>query len=165
MKNSKNKMTKDKQIQLTANGLEELKKELEYRRNVKKKEINKIIRSAVEGGDLSENDEYSLALEDSLVNNARVEELMDIIKNAKVVKNCKSIKKVCIGHKVTLKSKEGKEIIISIAGETEANPFKKQVSSTSPMGSALMGKSIKDRVKIKTPAGETEYTILKIEAL
>ncbi len=158
-------MTKETKIQLTAKGLQELEKELEYRRDVKKKEINKIIRSAVEAGDLSENDEYSLALEDSLVNNARIDELMNIIKNAKVVKNCKNIKKICIGHKVTLKSKEGKEMILSIVGETEANPLKKLVSSTSPMGSALVGKSVKDTVKIKAPVGETEYTILKIESL
>ncbi len=158
-------MTKDKQIQITAKGLEELKKELDHRRNVKKKEINKIIRSAIEAGDLSENDEYSLALEDSLVNNARIDELMEIIKNAKVVKDCKDIKKVCIGHKVTLKPKSGSDLVISIMGETEANPLKKQISSTSPMGSALIGKSVKDKVKIKTPAGENEYTILKIETL
>jgi transcription elongation factor GreA len=159
MKNNKEK------IQITAKGLEELKKELEFRKNVKKKEINEVIRSAIEEGDLSENDEYSLALEDSLVNNARIDELMELIKNAKVVKNCKDIKKICIGHKVTLKSQDNKELVVSIVGETEANPLKKLVSSTSPMGSALIGRSMNDNVKIKTPAGETEYKILKIELL
>ena len=158
-------MKNTQKIQLTANGLEELKKELEFRRNVKKKEINKVIRAAVEEGDLSENDEYSLALEDSLVNNARIEELTSIIKNAKVVKGCKNIKKVCIGHKVTLKDKNEKEMVVSIVGETEANPLKKLISSTSPIGSALMGKTVKDKVKIKTPVGQTEYSILKIELL
>ncbi len=158
-------MKKTKEIQLTANGLEELKKELVYRRDTKKKEINRIIRSAVEEGDISENDEYSLAMEDSMVNNARIEELMDIIKNAKVVKNCKNIKKICIGHQVTLKSSENKTITVSIVGETEANPLKKLISSTSPMGSALIGKVVKEKVKITTPAGSTEYTIIKIDKL
>lgn len=157
------KKTQKQKIQLTANGLEELKKELEYRRNVKRKEINEIIRSAVDDGDLSENDEYSLALEDSYANNARIEELMDIIKNSKVVKACNNIKKVCIGHKVTLKAGNGKDMVVYIVGETEGNPLKKLISSTSPIGSALMGKSVKDKVKIKTPAGEKQYTILKIE--
>ncbi len=156
-------MTKKKKIQLTTNGLKELKKELEYRRNVRRKEINEVIRSAVEEGDLSENDEYTLALEDAHANNARIEELTDIIKNAEVVNSCKNTKKVCIGHKVTLKDKDGKEMTLYLVGETEANPTKKMISNTSPMGTALMGKSLKEKVQIKSPAGEKEYTVEKIE--
>ncbi len=157
-------MTKKEKIKLTANGLEKLKKELEYRRNVRRKEINEVIRSAVEEGDLSENDEYTLALEDSQVNNARIEELTDIIKNAEVVSSCKNTKKVCIGHKVTLKDKSGKEMSLYLVGETEANPAKKMISNTSPIGTALMGRSVKENAQIKTPAGEKEYTIEKIES-
>ncbi len=158
-------MKKEKKdtIQLTEKGLQELKKELEYRLNVKKKEINETIRSAVEQGDISENDEYTLALEDSYANNARIEELMGLIKNSKVVKDCKNTKKICLGHKVTLKAKNQKNLTITIVGATEANPLKKLVSNTSPMGSALIGKVVNEVVKIKTPAGETEYTVLKIE--
>lgn len=156
-------MKKRQKFKLTANGLEELKKELEYRRNVRRKEINEIIRSAVEEGDLSENDEYTLALEDSHANNARIDELTDIIKNAEVVGSCKNTKTICIGHKITLKDGNGNEMVVNLVGETEANPTEKKVSNTSPMGTALMGKSVKDKVSIKTPVGEKEYTIQKIE--
>ncbi len=155
---------KEKQkIQLTAHGLEELKKELDYRRNVRRKEINEVIRSAVEQGDLSENDEYSLALEDSYANNARIEDLMNIIKNAEVVKNCNNTKAICIGHKVTLKAENGTEMEIQLVGDTEANPLQKRISSTSPMGSALMGKSVKNEVEINSPSGKKKYTITKVE--
>ena len=155
---------KEKQkIQLTANGLKELKKELDYRLNVRRKEINEVIRSAVEQGDLSENDEYSLALEDSYANNAKIEELMGTIKNAEVVKNCNNTKAICIGHKVTLKAENGTEMEIQLVGDTEANPLKKRISSTSPMGSALMGQSVKDEVEINSPSGKKKYTIIKVE--
>ncbi len=157
------KKKEKEKIQLTARGFEELKKELEYRRTVKKKEINEVIRSAVDQGDLRENDEYSLALEDSYANNARIEELTDIVKNAKVVKDCKDITKVCIGHKVTLKAKNGKTLVVTLVGSTEANPTKKLISDTSPMGSAIMKKKVNEKACIKTPNGEIEYTILKIE--
>ncbi len=157
-------MTKKEKIKLTTNGLEELKKELEYRRNVRRKEINEVIRSAVEEGDLSENDEYTLALEDSHANNARIAELTEIIKNAEVVNGCKSTKKVCIGHKVTLRDKGNKEMYVHLVGETEANPTEKKISNTSPMGEALMGRSLNENIQIKSPAGEREYTIKKIEA-
>ena len=157
-------MTNKKQkVQLTEHGLEELKKELDYRRNVRRKEINEVIRSAVEEGDLSENDEYTLALEDSYANNARIEELMDIIKNAEVVKGCKNTKAICIGHKVTLKGEDGSEMVVQLVGETEANPTQKKISSTSPMGSALKGKSPNEKVQINTPAGKREYEIVKVE--
>jgi transcription elongation factor GreA len=161
-------MIKKKQkdtIKVTANGLEELKKELQWRRDVRRKEINKVIRSAVEQGDISENDEYTLALEDSYANNAKIEELMDTIKNSEVVKNCKNTKKVCIGHTVTLKAGNGVEMVLHIVGETEANPREKRISNTSPMGSALMGKTLNEKVEINTPAGIKEYTILKVENL
>ncbi len=160
-------MTKKKEkqkMQLTAHGLEELKKELDYRTNVRRKEINEVIRSAVEQGDLSENDEYSLALEDSYANNARIEELTDIIKNAEIVKGCNSTKSICIGHKVTIKAGNGVDMTVQIVGDTEANPSKKKISSTSPMGSALIGKSVNDEIEIKTPAGKRKYTIMKIES-
>ncbi len=151
-------------IQLTANGLEELKKELDYRSNVRRKEINKVIRSAVEEGDLSENDEYTLALEDSYINNARIDELTDIIKNAEVVKSCKNTKKACIGHKVTLKTEKGDNMVLNIVGATEANPLEKKISNTSPMGSALMGKKVGEKINIQTPSGNKEYIVAKIES-
>ncbi len=155
---------KEKQkVKLTKHGLEKLKKELDYRRNVRRKEINEVIRSAVEEGDLSENDEYSLALEDSYANNAKIEELMDIIKNAEVVKDCNSTKAICIGHKVTLNAENGDKMEVHLVGDTEANPLKKRISSTSPMGSALMGKSVKDKVEIDSPSGKKKYTIVKID--
>lgn len=155
---------KEKQkVQLTEHGLEELKKELDYRLNVRRKEINEVIRSAVEQGDLSENDEYSLALEDSYANNAKIEELMETIKNAEIVKNCNNTKAICIGHKVKLEGEDGTEMEVLLVGDTEANPLQKRISTTSPMGSALMGKSVKDEVEINSPSGKKKYTITGVE--
>ncbi len=156
-------MQKKQKIQLTTAGLEKLKHELDERRNVRRKEINKILQAAIEQGDISENDQYNLALEDAMANNERIKELMDIIKNAEVSEYCGNVKKVCIGHKVTLKDKKDKELVVTIVGETEGNPLEKKISSNSPMGSALLGEKVNSTVQIKAPNGGLEYTIVKIE--
>jgi transcription elongation factor GreA len=140
-----------------------LKKELEFRKNVRKKEINDILSAAIEKGDLSENDEYNMALEESLSNDSRIDELGEIIKNAQVLEACPNTDTICLGHTVTIKSDDNKELTVTLVGDTEANPLEKKISSTSPMGKELYGKSKGDKIKITTPAGETQYTIVSIK--
>lgn len=156
-------MSKQEKKQLTPEGFEELKKELEYRRSVKKKEISNLLNSATEKGDLSENDEYSIALEENLANEARISELVDIIKNAEVIKVKKGSKTIDVGKEVKLKDKQGKEKIIKIVGETEGDPMNNKISNISPMGKELIGKKEGDTVEIDTPSRKKEYTIKEVK--
>jgi transcription elongation factor GreA len=156
-------MPKQEKMQLTPEGLEKLKQELEYRKNVKKKKLSEILGSAIEKGDLSENEEYSIALEDTLANDARIKELTDTIKNSTVIKKKKGKKTVGIGSSVTIKDKNGTEKIFHIVSEVEANPMEKKVSNTSPIGKGLVGKAINNKVHINAPNGSEDYTITKIE--
>ncbi len=156
-------MPEKTKTQLTPEGLQKLKEELEYRKNVKKKELSEILGSATEKGDLSENDEYNIALDDAMANEARISELIDTIKNATVVKKRKGKKIVEVGTSVTIKDKKGTEKIFHIVSEVEANPTERKISDTSPIGKGLIGKSINDKVHIDTPNGSEDYTITKIE--
>ena len=155
-------MSKKEKTQLTPEGLEELKIELEYRRSTKKKEISDLLSAATEKGDLSENDEYSIAVEENLGNEARISELVEIIKNAEVVENKKGSKEIDLGKQVTLEDDKGQEQVIQIVGETEANPVEKKISSKSPMGAGLIDKKEGEGTEIETPGGKKKYTIKKV---
>ena len=86
-------------------------------------------------------------------------ELKDKIKDAKIIKDTNK-NMVNIGDFVTLK--DGKRIRYEITSEHEANPLERKISHKSPIGIAIMGKKVGDKVTISTPKGDIEYTIEKI---
>jgi transcription elongation factor GreA len=115
-----------------------------------------------EQGDLSENDGYSLAVEENEQNEAEIARLKALLKNSKVVKN-PGKSKVNIGHKVTISYNDEKEKVYTIVGEDNANPMENKVSYKSPVGEALMGKKVGDNFTLKTPKGEFKGKIEAIE--
>lgn len=154
-----------KTIQLTKEGLEELQKELQELLNVKLPAVVARVAKAREQGDLSENAEYSNAREDQTLIEARIAEIERILERAQVVSHTKSHTKVGIGSKVvvTLKGKKAKKMTILVVGEFEADPKEGKVSAVSPLGKALVGKTVGDTATVKAPAGEMVYTINQIK--
>jgi len=146
---------------LTKEGLKKIKKELDYLKGTKRKEIAKRLRRAASFGDLSENFAYQQAKEDQMFLEKRILELEKIISEAKIVEK-KQTNKVEVGSTVFLVSK-GEEEKFQIVGTEEANPLKGKVSAQSPLGKAILGKKAGEKVKIDTPEGKKEYTIKKIE--
>ena len=69
---------------------------------------------------------------------------------------------ISLGTIVTLKV-DGKQMVYEIVGEWEADPMKKKLSHTSPLGKALVGKKIGDKVDVEAPAGKLTYEVLTIE--
>lgn len=153
-----------KQVELTKEGLEELTRELQELTNVKLPQVIDRVSKAREYGDLSENSEYHSARDEQQLIEARIEEIQNILSNAKMVKATKSHDKVGIGSIVIL-AQEGKkgEFEVSIVGEFESTPGQTKISSVSPMGKALMGKKKGDKAVVKAPAGETVYIINNIK--
>ncbi|KKR05687.1 MAG: Transcription elongation factor GreA [candidate division WS6 bacterium GW2011_GWF2_39_15] len=145
---------------VTSDGLKKLKEELKYRETEKRSLIQKTLEEMRAQGDLSENDGYSLAVEDSKTNEAEIMKLKNMIANAKTVKNDKK-NTVEIGDTVTIVDDEGKKMVVSIVGESESNPIENKVSHNSPLGKALVGKKINTKVTVETPRGKKVYTILK----
>lgn len=152
------------QIEITKEGLEEIKAELQELADVKLPAIIKRVAKAREHGDLSENAEYHSARDDQQLMQARIDELQNIVDNAVVVKNTRSQNKVGMGSVVTIqKVGTKKDKTVSIVGEFEADPAANKISSGSPLGAALIGKKKGDRILVKAPAGEIEYEIIKIQ--
>ena len=157
--------TAPKTINLTQQGLEELKAELQQLVDVKLPEVIKRVAMARSHGDLSENAEYQNAREEQQLTEARISEIEDILSKAKVVKQTTSHIKVGIGSTVVvaLKDKNKKRLTYHVVGEFEADPLEGKISSDSPIGRALMDKKKGDEITVVAPAGDVIYTITEIK--
>ena len=148
-------------VQLTKQGHDELVAELEELRNVKRPATVKRVQTAREFGDLTENAEYHAAREELNFIDGRIDELEDILSRSRVVTARKSHTTVGIGCKVTV-AVNGSSHDYNIVGDWEANPEEKKISPDSPLGMALIGRKVGDKVTVEAPAGSVVYTIKKI---
>jgi transcription elongation factor GreA len=154
-------MQKQESLYLTKEGLEKLKAELKELVEVKRPEIAKRIQAAREAGDISENAEYDSARQEQSYIEGRIAELEEVIKSAKI--SDATVKGVIgVGCKVTVHVDGDKEDFY-IVGPPEANPVEKKISHESPLGVALVGKKIGDKVEVEAPVGKLTYTILSVE--
>ncbi len=149
---------------LTKEKFEELKKELEYLKKVKRKEIAELLRHTASFGDLSENFAYQQAKEEQALLEAKIRKLEEILSQAKILEKSKNKNKVEIGCFVVLelvgkKSKEKFQIVDPL----EADPLNGKISINSPLGKELIGKKVGQKVKIKIDSNSVEYRIVKIE--
>lgn len=152
--------TKDK-VYLTREGLNKLKEDLKKLKEQKQPKLVQRVARARSFGDLTENSEYSNAREELAFVKNRIDELEEIIARASIVKSDKRKKTVSFGSKVTVKG-NGQNNIFMMVGEQEANPTLKKISYNSPLGKALMGKKVGEKVKIKAPVGKIVYVVKKI---
>lgn len=144
-----------KQYHLTPEGKVELEAELtELIAN--RGDIAEKIANARDYGDLSENAEYDAAREEQAMLETRIAELEDILKNADIIKPTKS-STVRVGSTVHLSN--GKKVTYKVVGPVEADPLEGKISNESPIGAALMGKKVGDKVTITTPKGQVAYSI------
>lgn len=153
--------TLNDKIQFTAEGLTEIKSELAELGGAKLTAAIERVARARDFGDLSENAEYHAAKEELSFIEGRIEELEGIVLRAEVVKNKPGKDLIDIGCKVTV-TVAGKEHTYEIVGEWEADPMKKKISHTSPLGVALLGKKKGEAVEFEAPAGKVIYQIKKI---
>ena len=147
---------------LTADSLAALKEEYEKLQNKTIPEIAKRIDEAKQQGDLSENAEYHQAREDMSWARGRSIELEQIIQNAKIIIKEGSNKTVSVGSTVLVKV-NGKEKEYTIVGPQEVDITRGFISNESPLGSALIGSSLKEKVEVLTPAGKLIYEITEIK--
>ena len=155
-------MDPNNKVLLTKEGLEELKAEYHQLTSTKRPDAVKRLSDARELGDLSENSEYAAAKQDLAFMDGRIVELEEIIHGAKLISGNHTKSQVDLGCKVILHI-NGKKDEYMLVGEWEADPKEKKISHESPLGKALMGKKVGDRVEVDAPAGKILYKILGIE--
>lgn len=148
----------------TKEGLEKITKELDFLVKVERSRISHEIATAREKGDLSENAEYDAAKEAQGLLELRISKLQDIIGNARIIDE-KSIdtSRVSVLSKVKVKNhKLKKDFVYTLVSEKEADLKEMKISVTSPIGKALLGKEVNDKVDVETPGGVMTLEILDI---
>ncbi len=149
---------------LTPEKFEELKKELEHLKTVRRKEIAESLEYARSLGDLSENAEYQEARDMQAAIEERIGYLEKTIKEAKIVAHQRKGDVVGLGSTVTIqKDKEKTNRTYTIVGSDEANIHEKKLSYLSPLGEALMGKTKGDEFTFTTPNGTQKCKVMKVE--
>jgi len=151
-------------ILMTHEGYEKLKKELEYLKTTKRREIADDIAKARAFGDLKENAEYDAAKNNQALNEKRISDYSERLSNVQFIDETKIPKdKVFIGATVLLKDlKNQDEFSYSLVPQDEANFDEGKLSVSSPIAKGLLGLKVGDTAEIKIPAGTLRYKILKI---
>jgi transcription elongation factor GreA len=155
----------EKEVILTQEGLKKLEEELEHLKSVKRKQVAERIKVAISYGDISENSEYDDAKNEQAFIEGRIITLEKMLRNARIIQDDEvDTEAVSIGSTVRLKDIEfDDEVEYTIVGSAESNPLENKISNESPVGQALLGKTIGSLVDVNVPAGVIQYKVLDIK--
>ncbi|PWI58466.1 transcription elongation factor GreA [Sulfoacidibacillus thermotolerans] len=154
----------EKEVLLTPAGLKKLEEELENLKSVKRREVAERIKTAIGYGDISENSEYEDAKNEQAFVEGRIITLEKMLRNARII-NEEEVDTgvVSIGSTVRVRDVEFKdEMEYLIVGSAESDPSDNKISNESPVGRALLGKSVGSTVEVNVPAGTIRYEVLEI---
>jgi transcription elongation factor GreA len=153
-------------IQVTQEGFDKLKKELEELQGPTRMRVAEAIREAKSHGDLRENAAYHEAKLNQTRLESRINDLEKALMYAKIVERKDDGGVIAqLGSVVVVLDEEfGDEISITLVGSFEADPAQDMVSIGSPLGEAILGKIVGDIVEVAAPAGNSRYKILQIQS-
>lgn len=152
---------------VTREKMRELEAELQHLTTTARKEIAAKIAEARSHGDLSENADYDAAKEEQRFLEAKITALSHTLATAQVI-DASDIKtdKIYILTKAKVKNLKTKKVLeYSVVGEAESDFTKNKISTSSPLGKAMLGKKVGERFILKLPAGETEFEVLEINVM
>lgn len=152
-------------VLLTADGAAKLHDELKRLKAVERPRVIEAIAEARAHGDLSENAEFDAAKDQQGFIEGRISELENQLSRAEVIDPAKlnAGDKIVFGARVDLYDVDGDgKVSYQIVGELEAELENAQISVTSPIGRALIGKHEGDEVEVDTPGGTRVYEIVKV---
>ena len=157
-------MAKQQDMLLTSEGKKNYEKELEYLKTVAVKKVAEDLKVARSYGDLSENSEYDEAKNEQAKVAARIAEIENILKHAKIIDESElSNEHVHIGSKVKVHDFDfDEDVEYLIVSSSEADPFNGKLSDESPVGAALIGHKVGDVITVESPDGELKFEILEI---
>lgn len=151
-------------VPMTAGGYASLEVELKKLKQTERPAVIKAIEVAREHGDLKENAEYHAAKEEQGMIEGRIKMIEGSISRSEIIDPTElSGTNVVFACTVTIADEDDKEFTYQIVGVDEADVASRKISFSSPIGRALIGRSIGDEIEVKTPSGETYYEIMKIE--
>lgn len=157
-------MEQKNEILLTQEGYNKLEEEVEFLKTVRRKEVAERIKVAISFGDISENSEYDEAKNEQAQMEERILKLESMIRRAVIIDESKiDSNVVTIGSIVKVNDVEfEEEVEYVIVGSAEADPYDGKISNESPVGRALLGKTVGDEVDVQVPDGIAKFKIIEI---
>lgn len=153
-----------KPVPLTKDGLVKLQHELEELVTVRRAEVAQRIHDEKELVGAQNAPEYEDARSEQAFVEGRIQEIELMLQNAVLIDDKKrDHQKVSLGSKVEVKDHKGKKATYTIVGIAEADPKEGKISNESPVGAAMLGKKVGDKIDIKAPAGDMTWTVVKID--
>lgn len=147
---------------LTKSDIEKMEKEIEHRKLVVRKEAIEAVKEARAQGDLSENFEYYAAKKDKNKNESRIRYLERMIKTAQIVDDSSNEDEIGINNTVELYFEEDDQCeTYRLVTTVRGNSLKGMISIDSPLGKAVMGHKINDRVYVKVNDDYGYYVVIK----
>jgi len=149
---------------MTADGKKKLQERLDNYLRVKRPEISERIAQARDFGDISENSEYDEAKREQVEIEGEIREMQEQLANAEIIDEREfSLNEVRVGSRIKILDMEThEEMVFSIIGSSEADPFNGSISNVSPLGMAVLQRKKGDIVKVNTNDGVLKYKILDI---
>jgi transcription elongation factor GreA len=152
-----------KQVPLTREGLAKIQRELEELTTVRRAEVAQRIHDAKELVGAQNAPEYEDARNEQAFVEGRILTLENIIQNAVLIEEKHDHQRVSLGSTVTVTNHKGERTHYTIVGSAEADPKDGKISNESPVGMALLGKSVGDEAQVNAPAGVLRWTIVSID--
>lgn len=149
-----------KGFHLTKEGIAELQEELD-KLKTRRLAIAEKLKDAKDQGDLSENSDWTNAQDEHKYVENRLAEIEHVLRNAEIIETPQGGQVVQLGATVHLKHNGDTKRYV-IVGSLESNPQEGKISDESPIGRAVIGKKVGDRVEIATPSGAENYLISKV---
>lgn len=155
----------EEEVVLTQEGFDKLQAELDDLKYVKRKELAARIKLAISYGDLKENSEYHSAKDDQAFMETRIMILEKMLIKARIADTSSNDSGVIgVGSNVVLKDIEfGDTLEYQVVGPAEADVANGKISYESPLGKALMGKAVGDKIDVEAPMGTIHYELLEVK--
>jgi transcription elongation factor GreA len=160
-----------KVYRLTPEGFTRMKEQLDYLRNVKRKEVADYIHEAKEAGDISESSAYEDAKNEQAMVEGKIQDLERLLAVAEIMtpdmhaQDAGGPLTVRIGTQIEVESESGAQRTFKLVETFEADPKAGRISDQSPVGKALLGHKEGDEIQVSTPGGVTKYIILSISPM
>ena len=145
---------------LTEEGALELRRELEDLKTVKRPQLAAKLKEAISQGDLSENADYHDAKEQQAFLEGRIKQLEELLRSALIIDHLdEQAAGITVGMEVTVQEEGEKPAKYVIVGAAEASPRDGRISNESPLGRALLGKKVGDKIQVDAPGGKIAFKI------
>ncbi len=152
-----------KEVPVTKQGLAKIEHELQELVNVRRPELSQRIHDSKELVGPQNTPEYEDARTEQAFIEGRIIELENMIENAVIIEETHDHQNVSLGSTVKVKNHEGKTVVYTIVGVAETDPKAGKISNESPVGGALLGRSVGEEFEVKAPAGTLTWKIVSVD--